>query len=156
MLAGRRVVLVSVLGLVAAVALGGLAFAQEPTHTDHALPPPSAEELAGCPTGHTLTVSPPSASAPNTVGVTVSPQPADTPPADITGGVSWGHFVYFVDTVPPPVGQYIPDGPRIIHGVDQYFGMPNLTRDLTVPYLVGYTGGPLSPGQHTVWVVVGW
>ena len=155
MLAGCRVVLISVIGLVAAMVLGGLAFAQEPTHTGAALPSPSAEEIAACPTGHTLTVSPPTAAAPNTVGVTVSPQPADTPPSDFTGD-SWGHFVYFVDTDPTPVGQYIPDGPRIIHGVDQYYGMPNLTRDLTVPYAIGYTGGPLSPGQHTVWVVVGW
>jgi len=154
-LAGCRVVLVSAIGLIAAVALGGLALAQEPTHTDHALPLPSAEEIAACPTSHTLTVSPPTAGSPNTVGGAVSPPPEDIPPASITE-VSWGHFVYFVDTDPTPAGQYIPDGPRIIHGVDQYFGLPNITRDLTVPYLVGYTGGALSAGQHTVWVVVGW
>ena len=155
MLAGFRVVLVSAIGLVAAMALGGLALAQEPTHTDHALAPPTAAEIAACPAGHTLTVSPPSASAPNTVGVTVSPQPPNTPPVSFMGD-SWGHFVYFVDTDPTPAGQYIPDTTKIIHGVDQYFGIPNVTRDLTKPYLVGYTGGALSAGQHTVWVALGW
>lgn len=156
MLVVLKGLLVSVIGLVAAMALGGLALAQEPTPT---APHPG---LNVCPTGYTLTVSPPSASAPNTVSVAVSPQPENILPV---AGDSWVYFTYFVDTDPTPAGQQIPGekipigGRKIIHQVDQYFGAPNITRDLTQAFFQGtpleYAGGALSAGRHTVWVVLG-
>ena len=128
MLAGLKGLLVSVIGLAVATALGGFTLAQQPT--------PTAPVLAACPTGVTLTVSPPSASAPTTVTVTLSSQPTEDPTAF--------HFDYFVDTDPTAAGQEIPIGnPKIIHAHAAGY-VASTTQDL----------GALSAGQHTVWVVL--
>ena len=132
MLVGLKGLLVSVIGLAAAMALGGLALAQEPT------PTATAPALAACPTGVTLAVSPPSASAPTTVSVTLSSQPTAEERTAF-------HFHYFVDTDPTAAGQAIPLGdPRIIHAHAAGY-VASTTQDL----------GALSAGQHTVWVVLG-
>lgn len=129
MLVGLKGLLVSVIGLVAATALGGLALAQQPTSTPLA--------IAACPAGVTLTVSPPSAGAPTTVSVTLSSQ-LNLKPASAGDPTSF-HLHYFVDTDPTAAGQAVPTGnPKIIHS-------GSTTQDL----------GALSAGSHTVTVVLG-
>ena len=129
MLKGLKVLLVSAAGLAGAMALGGLALAQAPT--------PTAAPIAACPTGATLTVSPPTASAPSTVSVTVSPQLNIK--AASAGDPTSFHLHYFVDTDATAAGTAVPTGdPKIIHS-------GSTTQDL----------GALTAGSHTVTVVLG-
>jgi hypothetical protein len=129
MLTGLKGLLLGAIGLAAAMALGGLALAQEPT--------PTAAPIAACPADVTLTVSPPAASAPTTVTVALS-QEVNIKPATAGDPTSF-HLHYFVDTDPVAAGQAIPTGnPKIIHS-------GSTTQDL----------GALSAGSHTVTVVLG-
>jgi len=129
MLTGLKGLLVSVIGLATAMALGGLALAQAPT--------PTVAALAACPTGVTLTVAPPAAAAPTTVTVTLSSQ-LNIKPASASDPTSF-HLHYFVDTDATAAGQAVPTGnPKIIHSA-------STTQDL----------GALTAGQHTVSVVLG-
>jgi hypothetical protein len=129
MLTGLKGLLVSAIGVAAALALGGLALAQQGT--------PTVAAPAACPTGVTLTVAPPSASAPTTVSVTLSSQ-LNIKPASASDPTSF-HLHYFVDTDPVAAGQPVPTGnPKIIHSA-------STTQDL----------GALTAGSHTVTVVLG-
>jgi hypothetical protein len=129
MLTGLKGLLVSAIGVAAALALGGLALAQQGT--------PTVAAPAACPTGVTLTVAPPSASAPTTVSVTLSSQ-LNLKPASASDPTSF-HLHYFVDTDPVAAGQPVPTGnPKIIHSA-------STTQDL----------GALTAGSHTVTVVLG-
>ncbi len=93
---------------------------------------------APCPTGGTLTVGAPSASAPTTVSVTIAP-PLGNLKAASAGDPQSLHVHYFIDAPAPAAGTAIPTGnPAIIHS-------GTLTQDL----------GALSAGSHTVVVVVG-
>jgi hypothetical protein len=92
-----------------------------------------------CPAGETITVTPPTASAPTTVTASVTPMlnlkaASDADPTSF-------HLHYFVDIDPTMVlqpGQPIPQGnPKIIHTA-------STSQDV----------GPLTPGSHTVWVVL--
>jgi len=129
MLTGLKGLLVSAVGLAAAMALGGLALAQQET--------PTVAAPAACPTGVTLTVAAPGASAPTTVSVTLSSQ-LNLKPASAGDPTSF-HLHYFVDTDAVAAGQAVPTGnPKIIHSA-------STTQDL----------GALAAGQHAVTVVLG-
>jgi hypothetical protein len=108
--------------------------AQTPTPAAGAACPPEAATAR-------LQLAPPTAAAPTTVTLTVTPSTLNVKPA-ASGDPASVHFHYFVDLDPATVivpGQPIPTGnPRIIHSAAT-------TQDL----------GPLAPGQHTVWVVLG-
>jgi len=85
----------------------------------------------------TLTVSPPAASAPSSVSVTVSPQ--INIKAASAGDPTSFHLHYFVDTEATAAGTAVPTGnPKIIHS-------GSTTQDL----------GALTAGSHTVTVVLG-
>ncbi len=97
----------------------------------------SAQAVAACPTGVTMTVSAPTAAAPSTVSVSITPtlniKPATA--ADLTSF----HLHYFVDTAATAAGTAIPTGDaKIIHS-------GTTTQDL----------GALAAGSHTVTVVLG-
>ena len=129
MLTGLKGLLLAAIGLVGAMALGGLALAQAPT--------PTAPPAAACPTGVTLTVSAPSASAPSSVSVTLSSE-LNIKPATAADPTSF-HLHYFVDTDATAAGTPVPtDNPKIIHSA-------STTQDL----------GALTAGSHTVTVVLG-
>lgn len=97
----------------------------------------SAQTIAACPSGVTITVAPPAAAAPTTVSVTVTPA-LNIKPAAAVDTTSF-HLHYFVDTAPTATGTEIPIGDaKIIHSA-------TTTQDL----------GSLSLGQHTVVVVLG-
>ncbi len=105
--------------------------------TAHAqTPQPIATQLP-CPSGVTVTVTPPDALAPTTVNVTLAP--AQPVKAASFADPNSLHVHYFIDVLPTPAGAVIPSNDaKIIHsGV--------LTQDV----------GPLSAGMHTVTVVVG-
>lgn len=98
---------------------------------------PGPVTLAACPSGVTLTVQPPTSSAPTVVSVQLS-QTLNIKPASASDPTSL-HLHYFIDTQPTAAGQTVPSGdPKIIHS-------GSTTQDL----------GTLSAGEHTVWVVVG-
>ena len=100
----------------------------------------AAPALKECPSGEAITVAAPAANAPTTVSVTVAP-PVNLKPAK-DGVADSFHLHYFVDIDPSTVvqaGQPVPTGnPKIIHSAAT-------TQDV----------GALSPGRHTVWVVLG-
>lgn len=96
--------------------------------------------LAACPADLKIAVTPPTAAAPTTVSATLTP--TLNLKAAALGDVASFHVHYYVDIDPTKVlkaGTPIPAGdPKIIHGAA-------LTQDV----------GALTPGSHTVWVVVG-
>ena len=96
--------------------------------------------LAACPADLKITVTPPTAAAPTTVSATLTP--TLNLKAAALGDVTSFHVHYYVDIDPTKVlkaGTAIPTGDaKIIHGAA-------LTQDV----------GALTPGSHTVWVVVG-
>lgn len=97
----------------------------------------SAQTPGACPAGVTLTVAAPTAAAPTTVNVTVTPA-QNIKPASAADATSF-HLHYFVDTPATAAGGVIPSGdPKIIHS-------GTTTQDL----------GALAPGSHTVTVVLG-
>ncbi len=109
---------------------GNVAQAQTPTAT--------ASPLAACPTSNQLIVAPPTAAAPTTVTTSIAPALGNLKAATQQDRESL-HLHYFVDTPPPAAGTTIPTGvSSIIHTAA-------LTQDV----------GPLAPGVHTVYVVVG-
>jgi len=130
----RRTLSALVLAGVALACLAMPGLAQTPTPAAGAACPPEAA------TAH-LQLAPPTAAAPTTVTLTVTPNTLNVKPA-ASGDPTSVHFHYFVDIDPATVivaGQPIPTGnPRIIHSAATM-------QDL----------GPLAPGQHTVWVVLG-
>src|SRR5687768_17533864 len=96
-----------------------------------------AQQLASCPTGATISVAAPTAAAPSTVNVTVTP--ALNIKAASAADVASFHLHYFIDTPATAAGIVIPSGdPKIIHS-------GTTTQDL----------GALGAGQHTVTVVLG-
>ncbi|MFN8639423.1 MAG: hypothetical protein U0360_08185 [Dehalococcoidia bacterium] len=98
----------------------------------------TAVAQAPCPTGGTLSVAAPSASAPSTVSVTIAP-PLGNLKAASAGDPQSLHLHYFIDTPAAAAGAAIPTGnAAIIHS-------GTLTQDL----------GALGAGSHTVIVVVG-
>jgi hypothetical protein len=97
----------------------------------------SAQGVAPCPAGVTLTVLAPDAAAPTTVNVTIAP--ALNIRAASAGDSTSFHLHYFVDTTPTPAGAAIPtDDSKVIHS-------GSTSQDL----------GALTPGMHTVAVVLG-
>lgn len=127
--------LMTLAAVVTVVGLGSeRASAQTATPTATAAP---AGTPAACPTGTTLTVAAPTAAAPTTVTVTI------TPPLNIkaatAGDLTSYHVHYFIDTPATAAGTAVPTGDaKIIHSA-------SLTQDL----------GALTPGSHTVTVVLG-
>ena len=121
---------------VASAAISLLAFSPV-TPTAAQTPSPTPVTIAACPTGVTLTIAPPAASAPTTVNVTLSP--ALNIKAATVGDPASFHLHYFIDTPATAAGTVIPSGDaKIIHaGV--------LTQDL----------GALAAGSHTVTAVLG-
>jgi len=128
----------SVIAVAALVVVAGFwtenAAAQTATPTATATP---SGTPAACPTGTTLTVVAPTAAAPTTVTVTI------TPPQNIkaatAGDLTSFHVHYFIDTAATAAGTAVPTGDaKIIHS-------GSLTQDL----------GALTPGSHTVTVVLG-
>jgi hypothetical protein len=102
------------------------------TATATASPTPAA-----CPSGVTITVAAPTAAAPSTVSVMVTPSLNIKSP--MAGDPTSFHLHYFIDTAPTQAGTTVPMGnPKIIHSAA-------LTQDV----------GSLAPGSHTVWVVLG-
>jgi hypothetical protein len=130
-LVGMSVMMVAALMLVAGFwTSNAAAQTATPTATPSGTP-------AACPTGTTLTVAAPTAAAPSTVTVTI------TPPLNIkaaaTGDLTSYHVHYFIDTAATAAGTAVPTGDaKIIHSA-------TLTQDL----------GALTPGSHTVTVVLG-
>lgn len=97
----------------------------------------SAQTLTACPTGVTMTLTAPTAAAPTTVNVTITP--AQNIKAATAGDTASFHLHYFVDTAVTAAGAVIPSGdPKIIHSA-------TTTQDL----------GALAAGSHTVTVVLG-
>jgi hypothetical protein len=97
-----------------------------------------AQTPAACPAGATISLTAPSASAPTTVTAAVTPADLNIKPASEADATSF-HVHYFVDTDASAAGEAIPTGnPSIIHS-------GSLEQDL----------GALTPGSHTVTVVVG-
>src|SRR6185295_972994 len=100
----------------------------------------AAPSAIACPSGETITVTAPTASAPTTVTATVAP-PVNLKPAKDAVADSF-HLHYFVDIDPATVvqaGQPVPTGnPKIIHSA-------TTTQDVVA----------LPAGKHTVWVVLG-
>jgi len=96
--------------------------------------------IAPCPVGETASLLPPTADAPTTVTAVLTPEMNIQPAA--AGDPTSFHYHYYIDLDPATVsqpGQPIPSGnPQIIHSA-------SATQDL----------GPLAPGEHTVWLVVG-
>ncbi len=101
---------------------------------------PASPALAACPAGESISVNAPSASAPTSVTVAVTP-PLNLKAAKENDPASY-HLHYFVDIDPATTvqaGQPVPAGnPRIIHSAA-------ITQDV----------GPLATGRHIVWVVLG-
>ena len=99
--------------------------------------PASAQTIAACPVGATLTITAPTAAAPTTVNVTVTP--AQNIKAAAVADTTSLHLHYFIDTPATAAGATIPSGdPKVIHsGVT--------TQDL----------GTLAAGSHTVIAVLG-
>ncbi len=97
----------------------------------------TAQTLAACPTGVTMTIAAPTAAAPTTVNVTVTP--AQNIKAATAGDTTSFHLHYFVDTPATAAGSVIPSGDaKIIHS-------GSTTQDL----------GALAAGSHTVTAVLG-
>lgn len=97
----------------------------------------SAQEAAACPADVVMEVSPPTADAPTTVTVTLTPE-VNIQPAT-AGDLTSFHLHYFVDTEPTAASNTIPTGEaNILHSA-------STTQDL----------GELAPGEHTVTVVLG-
>lgn len=113
------------------------AFALSASAYASAMPSPALKE---CPAGESIAVTAPTAAAPTTVSVTVTP-PVNLKPAKDADAASY-HLHYFVDIDPSTVvqaGQPVPAGnPKIIHSA-------TTTQDV----------GALAAGKHTVWVVLG-
>lgn len=96
----------------------------------------SAQTLAACP-DVTVTVAAPAADAPTTVSVSIEPEIPIKPAADADPASF--HLHYFVDTEAVAAGTLVPAGdPQVIHSA-------STSVDL----------GALTPGEHTVTVVVG-
>ena len=95
---------------------------------------------AACPAGLAIVVAAPTAAAPTTINATITPT-LNLKAAALADPLSF-HVHYYVDTDPTKllkVGSVIPSGdPKIIHA-------GTASQDV----------GPLTPGSHTVWVVVG-
>ena len=96
----------------------------------------SAQTLAECP-DVTVTVAAPTADAPMTVSVSIAPEIPIKPAAD-ADPASY-HLHYFVDTEAVAAGTLVPAGdPQVIHSAATSVDL-----------------GALTPGEHTVTVVVG-
>ncbi len=99
--------------------------------------PASAQTIAACPVGATLTITAPTAAAPTTVNVTVTP--ALNIKAAAAADTTSLHLHYFIDTPATASGATIPSGDaKIIHS-------GTTTQDL----------GTLAAGSHTVIAVLG-
>lgn len=97
----------------------------------------TAQTLAACPTGATMTITAPTAAAPTTVNVTITP--AQNIKAATAGDTASFHLHYFVDTPATAAGTVVPSGDaKIIHS-------GTTTQDL----------GALAAGSHTVIAVLG-
>lgn len=97
----------------------------------------TAQTIAACPTGATMTITAPTAAAPTTVNVTITP--AQNIKAAAVADTTSLHMHYFVDTPATAAGATIPSGdPKVIHS-------GTTTQDL----------GTLAAGSHTVIAVLG-
>ena len=97
----------------------------------------TAQTIAACPTGVTMTITAPTAAAPTTVNVTITP--AQNIKAAAVADTTSLHMHYFVDTPATAAGATIPSGdPKVIHS-------GTTTQDL----------GTLTAGSHTVIAVLG-
>ncbi len=95
-----------------------------------------AQNISPCPTGVTISVTPPAAGS---ATVTVATSPAVTIKPASEGDPASFHLHYFVDTPAVAAGEPVPTGnPKIIHS-------GKTTQDL----------GSLAAGEHTVTVVLG-
>ena len=97
----------------------------------------TAQTIAACPTGATMTITAPTAAAPTTVSVTITP--AQNIKAAAVADTTSLHMHYFVDTPATAAGATIPSGdPKVLHS-------GTTTQDL----------GTLAAGSHTVIAVLG-
>ena len=97
----------------------------------------TAQTIAACPTGATMTITAPTAAAPTTVNVIITPAQNIKPAA--AADTTSLHLHYFVDTPATAAGATIPSGdPKVIHS-------GTTTQDL----------GTLAAGSHTVIAVLG-
>jgi hypothetical protein len=97
----------------------------------------TAQTIAACPTGATMTITAPTAAAPTTVNVTITP--VQNIKAAATADATSLHMHYFIDTPATAAGATIPSGdPKILHS-------GTTTQDL----------GTLAAGSHTVIAVLG-
>lgn len=97
----------------------------------------TAQTIAACPTGATMTITAPTAAAPTTVNVTITP--AQNIKAAAAADTTSLHMHYFIDTPATAAGATIPSGdPKVVHS-------GTTTQDL----------GTLAPGSHTVIAVLG-
>jgi hypothetical protein len=127
-----------IVGLVAAV--GTACGSSSKSSSSSAKPTTTA---AGSPTTQATTVSvqasaPPTTPAGQDVKVTATVTGIQLVAADGDRSGKTGHLHYFVDRAPTPAGQPIPKEAGIVHTAETSTSIAGLT-----------------PGEHTVWVVVG-
>jgi len=135
---GGFAMLIRISSIVVAAGLAAISvFALSASAYAGASPAPAFKE---CPAGESIVVAAPTAAAPTTVSVTVTP-PVNLKAAKDADAASY-HLHYFVDIDPSTVvqgGQAVPAGnPKIIHSAAT-------TQDV----------GALAAGKHTIWVVLG-